>query len=160
MMSKPHAKKTVRLFNRDIELVGVQIDIVEQLQLGPKTALQLVSAIGKPEKTVRHSLYILKHDRNCIAQLTELKEKGKRGQPVWFVSENDPDRPKPVKIKPGPKPVGKELEAEKRELKQKKSAADEYIKKHLERSNTIFGWLAENAGSAPPTKPRGTQCKY
>jgi len=159
-MSKPHAKKTVRLFNRDIELVGVQIDIVEQLQLGPKTAMQLVAAIGRPEKTVRHSLYVLKHDRNCISPLSFLMEKGKRRQPVWFVSENDPHMQNRIKIEPGPSSADKAREAETRELEMRRLASDESIKTLLKKQHTPFGWLAENAGSAPLPKPRGTQCKH
>lgn len=154
MMPRKHTSKVYNVSGRDVRLVGSAIKLFEFLQTGPKSMSSIQENLGLAYSTTVLSLKKMQAQK-IVFESVKKKTNPIRTIKVWAVGEKPNDD-----TVPSVEFTLCERKREQNELSARKSIAEEYIKMHLRRQQTPFGWLAENAGAAPLPKLRGTQCKH
>lgn len=137
MMPRKHTSKVYNVSGRDVRLVGSAIKLFEFLQTGPKSMSSIQETLGLAYSTTVLSLKKMQAQK-IVFESVKKKTNPIRTIKVWAVGENDDTSPS-VEF------TLCERKREHNELSERKSIAEEYIKMHLSRQQTPFGWLVENA---------------
>jgi hypothetical protein len=144
--------QTIELFGRRIELVGNQIDVFASILAGPKTVAQIIQETGIIDQNVRSALKSLWCRKGCIKEVGRVPVTGRPIQIIWGIGE-DEEMKKVMDAKKHQKSLLTEakikanlersLANEKLELKKKFAENTNYLKMHLTKQHTAFGWLLE-----------------
>lgn len=130
------------------KLSATQRLIMEQLIAGPKTVKEITEALGCPDNSIRGALASLKEVHECV-HVKDYVKGSYRVKCALFAAGKGEDIKYPYAERDTTSLVAKkvkdEIHAQAQELKRKKAIAQLEMKQHLQKQNTPFGWLLENA---------------
>lgn len=123
-----------------------QKDVMAQLIMGSSTSFEIADALDREDSSVKHALYALRDIHKC-AHIAEYRSVKRHIQAaVWAAGAGeDATYPRVKRDKPVLERLKKEEHAEKQEAQKKRMMAQDYVKQHLQKQHTPFGWLLENA---------------
>lgn len=130
------------------KLSATQRLIMDQLISGPKTVKELSEALDCPDNSIRGALASLKEVHECV-HVKDYVGGNSRVKRALFSAGHGQDAKYPYAERDLTSLVAKrvkdEMHAQAQELKRKKAIAHLEMKQHLQKQNTPFGWLLENA---------------
>jgi hypothetical protein len=128
-------------------MTPLQQRVMDQITEGPKTVTQISEALGSPDNSVCSILYKFRDEYECAHVCGHVNSPHKRAN-LWVAGKGEskvyPNK-KTKKLEPALSLAKTEARGELRELSKKKAEVHAYIAKHLQKQNTQFGWLLENA---------------